>query len=220
MQLLGCSAVAASWMCLPSCCALQLRFSCLPTAPRQPSLPPLPHLPTRPLQDLALSLRLLDEAAQRLQDAIEFLRGSDEPLVALGDVLLERGETLAGSGDVAGAAAALRRALSDGYQVRVLAWCLCDCRGEQVLVGGGQCEGCHAGTLMQQNKHPCPTTHNTRPPNASLPATLKRPLAWAMCMSSWHAWHQRHKTQTQLRGTGRWQRRPFVPPCRSPPHLT
>lgn len=46
----------------------------------------------------------------------EFLRGSDEPLVALGDVLLERGERLAASGDTAAAAAALQRALADGYQ--------------------------------------------------------------------------------------------------------
>lgn len=63
-----------------------------------------------------LAVRLLDEAAQRLRQSIDFLRGSDEPLLALGDVLLERGERLAASGDTAGAAASLQRALDEGYR--------------------------------------------------------------------------------------------------------
>ncbi|KAL4458065.1 hypothetical protein ABPG75_012930 [Micractinium tetrahymenae] len=68
------------------------------------------------VQDLALALSLLDEAARRLEQSIAFQRGSEEPLLALGDVLLERGEKLAAAGDGAGAAAALQRALSEGYQ--------------------------------------------------------------------------------------------------------
>ena len=69
-----------------------------------------------PPQDPALALRLLGEAAQRLQQSAEFLRGSDEPFLALGDVLLERGEKLAAGGDAAGAAAALQAALEGGYR--------------------------------------------------------------------------------------------------------
>lgn len=61
-------------------------------------------------------MALLDEAARRLGQSIAFQRGSEEPLLALGDVLLERGEKLAAAGDGAGAAAALHRALSEGYQ--------------------------------------------------------------------------------------------------------
>lgn len=74
-------------------------------------------LPSLPLpQDAALAVQLLDEAARRLQQSIEFLRGTEEPLLALGDVLLEKGEKLAAAGDAAGAAAALQRALAEGYQ--------------------------------------------------------------------------------------------------------
>lgn len=61
-------------------------------------------------------LALLDDAARRLEQSIAFQRGSEEPLLALGDVLLERGEKLAAGEDGAGAAAALQRALSEGYQ--------------------------------------------------------------------------------------------------------
>ncbi|KAL4432839.1 hypothetical protein ABPG77_008165 [Micractinium sp. CCAP 211/92] len=67
-------------------------------------------------QELALVLALLDDAARRLEQSIAFQRGSEEPLLALGDVLLERGEKLAAGEDGAGAAAALQRALSEGYQ--------------------------------------------------------------------------------------------------------
>lgn len=63
-----------------------------------------------------MALALLDDAARRLQQSIAFQRGSEEPLLALGDVLLERGEKLAAAGDGASAAAALQRALGDGYQ--------------------------------------------------------------------------------------------------------
>ncbi|PSC72882.1 hypothetical protein C2E20_4035 [Micractinium conductrix] len=66
-------------------------------------------------QELALAVSLLDEAARRLEQSAAFQRGSTDPLLALGDVLLERGEKLAAAGDGAGAAAALQRALSDGY---------------------------------------------------------------------------------------------------------
>lgn len=66
-------------------------------------------------QDRPLALRLLDEAGQRLQRAIEFLRGSEEPFLALGDVLLERGEQQAAGGDAAAAAASLQAALDEGY---------------------------------------------------------------------------------------------------------
>lgn len=98
----------------------------LPPLPSRPSHDaPIPcpcPLPTRhppppnPLQDLALALQLLDEAARRLEQSISFQRGSEEPLLALGDVLLERGEKLATAGDSSAAAAALQRALSEGYQ--------------------------------------------------------------------------------------------------------
>ncbi|KAI7840309.1 hypothetical protein COHA_006091 [Chlorella ohadii] len=67
-------------------------------------------------QDPTLAVRLLDEAAQRLRQSCDFLRGSDEPLLALGDVLLERGEQLATAGDAAGAAASLQRAVEEGYR--------------------------------------------------------------------------------------------------------
>ena len=126
---LGCCAAA-----VPDCCEQKAKFCPFACPPPHPH--PLLPLSNPPPQDLALALQLLEEAAQRLQDAIEFLRGSDEPFVALGDVLLERGEKLSGGGDVAGAAAALRRALSEGYQVLV-ACCLGDCCGE-LLVSSGQ----------------------------------------------------------------------------------
>jgi tetratricopeptide (TPR) repeat protein len=88
-----------------------------PPPPRPaPSPAQLPACLPAPLQDPSLVLSLLGEAEQRLQRSIDFLRGSDEPLLALGDVLLERGERLAAAGDTAAASHALQRALGEGYQ--------------------------------------------------------------------------------------------------------
>lgn len=66
-------------------------------------------------QDVALALSLLDDATRRLERSIAFQRGSEDPLLALGDVLLERGEKLAAAGDSAAAGTALQRALAGGY---------------------------------------------------------------------------------------------------------
>ena len=90
-------------MCVQEC-------ACLLLASPQPAPPPCPGV-----QDPALALALLGEAERRLQQSADFLRGSHEPLLALGDVLLERGEQLAAGGDLQGAAASLQRALGEGY---------------------------------------------------------------------------------------------------------
>ena len=110
---------------------------CLHPAHQGKLIDPLPTTQTcTVLQDAGLALRLLEEAARRLQQSIDFLRGTAEPFLALGDVLLERGEKLAALGDSSGsgsgssgsssaggsggdvqaAAACLQRALADGYQ--------------------------------------------------------------------------------------------------------
>lgn len=95
--------------------ALRAR-SFTPATPTGSFTRPAACLPACPLQDPSLVLSLLGEAEQRLQRSIDFLRGSDEPLLALGDVLLERGERLAAAGDTAAASHALQRALGEGYQ--------------------------------------------------------------------------------------------------------
>ena len=79
-------------------------------------------------------LALLDEAAQRLRQSAEFLRGDEAPLLALGDVLLERGERLAAAGDAAGAGDSLAAALEEGYGAAARI----NARSAEAAVGGAE----------------------------------------------------------------------------------